>query len=187
MNYRCPGPFMVAVPLSTIRHWQEQFSQHTTANVIIFHGSGEDREMMKQFEFSSGKKGSLVPHFDVMITTNETLLREKSFLRKINWEVLVVDEAHKLKNLKAQTRNSFTEIPSKFRLLLTGTPIQNDTMELFSLLQFMQPARFADEKMFRQQYERVHDAKQVEELQVSVKSFQLLFPLTSTFLIFHYI
>ena len=86
-------------------------------------------------EFTFLSKEVIIPHFDILITTYEVANIEASFLKKLEWDALVVDEAHKLKNDKNLVRASLAAVTTDFKLLLTGTPIQNDMHELFSLLQ----------------------------------------------------
>ncbi|TNM87582.1 hypothetical protein fugu_005803 [Takifugu bimaculatus] len=80
--------------------------------------------------------------FDVLLTTYELCLKDASFLRRFTWAVLVVDEAHRLKNQFSKLHQSLKAFSVKFRLLLTGTPIQNNLQELYSLLNFIQPTTF---------------------------------------------
>lgn len=80
--------------------------------------------------------------WDVLITTYEMILKEKSTLKKINWTYLVIDEAHRIKNEHSKLSESVRELSSKHRLLLTGTPLQNNLHELWALLNFLLPDVF---------------------------------------------
>lgn len=163
---------MIVIPLSTIRHWQMEYDEHTNANVVVFHGNGDDREIFKTNEFTNTSNG-LVPNFDVMITTYETVCAESAFLKKFQWDALVVDEAHRLKNDKTQLRSTLEEMSFGFRLLLTGTPIQNNMEELFSLLNFTAPTDFGNKEIFLAKYGDMHSEQQVQELQTSMRPYML--------------
>ncbi|PFH31346.1 putative SWI2/SNF2 Brahma-like [Besnoitia besnoiti] len=98
-----------------------------------------------------GAKGFVEPYFHALLTTDAVILRDKSFLRKIKWEYLVVDEAHRLKNPNSklvQTLNTGFHI--RRRLALTGTPLQNDIVEVWALLNFLMPAIFNAKLNFEQ-------------------------------------
>uniref|UniRef100_A0A3P9D0P4 Chromodomain helicase DNA binding protein 1-like n=1 Tax=Maylandia zebra TaxID=106582 RepID=A0A3P9D0P4_9CICH len=83
--------------------------------------------------------------FHVLLTTYELCLKDASFLKRWKWKVLVVDEAHRLKNQNSLLHKTLTEFFVGFRVLLTGTPIQNNLQELYSLLSFIQPNIFIPE------------------------------------------
>ncbi|XP_024909870.1 chromodomain-helicase-DNA-binding protein 1-like isoform X2 [Cynoglossus semilaevis] len=80
--------------------------------------------------------------FHLILTTYELALKDASFLRQWQWKILVVDEAHRLKNQKSMLHQTLTQFSVEFRVLLTGTPIQNNLQELYSLLTFIQPNVF---------------------------------------------
>jgi len=85
--------------------------------------------------------------FDVCVTTYEAL-RYVPELKKFSWHFVIFDEAHKLKNSESQTVKLSRSIPSIRRLLLTGTPLQNNVSELWSLLNFLMPQLFSSREDF---------------------------------------
>ncbi|KEP62276.1 UNVERIFIED_CONTAM: SWI2/SNF2 Brahma-like putative [Hammondia hammondi] len=100
---------------------------------------------------TDGARRFVEPYFHALLTTDAVILRDKSFLRKIKWEYLVVDEAHRLKNPNSklvQTLNTGFHI--KRRLALTGTPLQNDIGEVWALLNFLMPSIFNAKLNFEQ-------------------------------------
>ena len=144
-----PGPYLVVVPLSTISHWQREFINWTGLNTIVYHGSAEDRSNIRHHEFAymkdrpdsvgantiylnkcaPAKKGGGPWMATVVICTPEMLTAEDSNeLAAVNWEVLVVDEAHRLKNHNSKLATTLRKNLFSFnhKVLLTGTPIQND-------------------------------------------------------------
>jgi SNF2 family DNA or RNA helicase len=137
------------VPLSTISHWQREFESWTDLNTIVYHGTYEDRRIIREMEFAyesdcparqlganqaylkqcAKLSGSANPNWmvQVVITTPEILVAEDwKELTAVKWEVLVVDEAHRLKNHNSKLAlNLRTDTFSfKHKILLTGTPIQ---------------------------------------------------------------
>jgi SNF2 family DNA or RNA helicase len=80
--------------------------------------------------------------FHILLTSYELINVDKAVLSSIKWEALVVDEAHRLKNNQSLFFRNLTEYKLKYRLLLTGTPLQNNLEELFHLLNFLSPERF---------------------------------------------
>ena len=80
--------------------------------------------------------------WDVCVTSYEMAIREKSVFKKFNWRYLVIDEAHRIKNEKSKLSEIVREFKTANRLLLTGTPLQNNLHELWSLLNFLLPDVF---------------------------------------------
>lgn len=178
------GVSMVIAPLSTIKFWQSTFAENTKSNVVLFYGSAEERNFIKDYEFSenpnydprkknNGDLGLWLPHFNVMITTYEVCQNDATFLKKFNWDVVVIDEAHRLKNNKTQIRTTLMEFNIKHKVLLTGTPIQNNMAELFSLLEFMAPNDFKNRDDFISKYTDMQTETQVKEVQEILRKYML--------------
>ena len=150
----CPGPFLIVVPLSTISHWEREFVGWTGLNTIVYHGSAEDRNQIRINEFAytqdrpdavganalylnkctGSKKVSNPWMATVVITTPEMLVAEDwAELAAVRWQVLVVDEAHRLKNHNSKLATTLRKEQFRFnhKLLLTGTPIQNDVKYVY--------------------------------------------------------
>ena len=93
--------------------------------------------------------------FNVVITTYDFIMRDKSSLNKIQWQYIIVDEGHRMKNSKSKFSNVLSNsYESAHRLLLTGTPLQNDLGELWALLNFILPKIFSSCDEFKKWFER---------------------------------
>jgi len=114
---------------------------------VVYAGDSEDREAFRRYEMgpktSNGRAGS---HLQVVITSFEQVSNSDAhYLRAVPWSVLVVDEAHRLKNATSKAATSLRNFDFDRSLLLTGTPLQNNLAEFWALLNFMDPATFGDE------------------------------------------
>mmetsp|Transcript_23013 Transcript_23013/g.45496 ORF Transcript_23013/g.45496 Transcript_23013/m.45496 type:complete len:2218 (-) Transcript_23013:218-6871(-) len=169
------GPFLVVVPLSTIPHWQREFDGWSTLNCVSYYGNEDSRELIQQAEwynvgYPESKRVKGVYRFDVVVTTYETLLVDSAFLSPIKWKLLIVDEAQRLKNFNSRfSRTLREEFSYEHSVLLTGTPIQNNTTELWSLLSFLQPKRFADQDEFHGKFGDLKSKDQVDQLHKILK------------------
>jgi SWI/SNF-related matrix-associated actin-dependent regulator of chromatin subfamily A member 5 len=85
----------------------------------------------------------LAQKFDILITSYEMCMREKSTLRKFSWEYIIIDEAHRIKNVDSLLSQIIRTFVSRGRLLITGTPLQNNLQELWALLNFILPDVFS--------------------------------------------
>ncbi|KAI8096416.1 SNF2 family N-terminal domain-containing protein [Halteromyces radiatus] len=171
------GPFLVVAPLSTIPHWERAFRAWTDLNVVDFRGNALSRNLLIETEFYyKDMQGKSIPNrfkFDVLITTYEMAIASASQLRNVPWKCAVFDEAHRLKNKQSKVGEILKMFHMDQKLLLTGTPLQNNLDELYSLLSFMQPDVFNDERYFFAEYGSLQTAAQVEKLQALLKPIML--------------
>ncbi|KAH8693186.1 putative chromodomain helicase [Talaromyces proteolyticus] len=133
------GPFIVVVPLSTIPSWSETFDNWTPdVNYVVYTGSSLARDILKEYELL--KDGNpRKPKFNVLLTTYEYANLNFDLLRQIPWQFMAVDEAHRLKNRESNLYTNLLAFRAPARLLITGTPIQNNLAELSALMDFLNP------------------------------------------------
>lgn len=138
------GPHLVVVPKSTLDNWSREFKMWTPeVNVLILQGAKDERHQLIADRLIDEK-------FDVCITSYEMILREKSHLKKFAWEYIIIDEAHRIKNEESSLAQIIRLFNSRGRLLITGTPLQNNLHELWALLNFLLPDVFGDSEAFDQ-------------------------------------
>ena len=133
------GPFLVTVPLSTMPAWAETFDNWTPdINYVVYNGNQTARNIIRDYELlidGSPRR----PKFHVLLTTYEYVLADAHLLSQIKWQFMAVDEAHRLKNRDSQLYDRLREIKANCRLLITGTPVQNNLGELSALFDFLSP------------------------------------------------
>jgi chromodomain-helicase-DNA-binding protein 7 len=176
-KYGIRGPFLVIAPLSTIPNWQREFELWTDMNVIVYHGSQTSRNMIQEYEMHyKDDSGERIPNlfkFHVLITTYECIITDIMDLKDISWRACVIDEAHRLKNQKCKLLEGLKLLKIEARLLLSGTPLQNNISELFSLLSFLEPAQFTNIDEFNKDFGDMQNEEQVSKLQVLLKPLML--------------
>ena len=145
--------------------------------VIVYHGSQTSRNMLAEYEmYYKDDKGERIPDvfkFHVLITTYECLITDILELREISWRASVIDEAHRLKNAKCKLLEGLNLLEIESRTLLSGTPLQNNINELFSLLSFLEPQQFNSSDAFMKEFGDMQSDGQVNKLQALLKPLML--------------
>lgn len=143
------GPFLIVVPLSTISNWMSEFKRFLpTVNSLMYHGTPEERAKLR-----SKQMKTLNSSFPVIVTSYEIVMNDRKHLQRYKWKYIVVDEGHRLKNLNCRLIRELKSYTSANRLLLTGTPLQNNLSELWSLLNFLLPDIFDDLESFQRWFD----------------------------------
>ena len=152
-----PAPYLVLAPKSTLTNWVREFGNWAPCfKVCHFHGDREERERLIAEELQPGK-------FDVCVTSYEMVIKEQGAFRKYAWRYLIVDEAHRMKNEESKLSQVLRSFESHSRLLITGTPMQNNLHELWALLNFLLPDIFASYEQFNEWFD-ISDKKVEEEV-----------------------
>ncbi|KAI2744279.1 hypothetical protein DTO013E5_907 [Penicillium roqueforti] len=141
------GPFLIAAPLSTVSNWVDEFARWTPGiKTILYHGSKDERAVMRNKHMKMKNQGDM--DFPVVCTSYEICMNDRKFLAQYQWRYIVVDEGHRLKNMNCKLIKELLTYNSANRLLITGTPLQNNISELWSLLHFLLPEVFNDLNSF---------------------------------------
>ncbi|KAH7441097.1 hypothetical protein KP509_03G025400 [Ceratopteris richardii] len=175
VKWKVKGPFLVVAPVSTLGHWQREIESLTDMNCLVYAGSMDDRNVIKEYDFYTTSKSTDLK-FNVLITGFEVLMKDHYFLSKQEWQYIIVDEAHRLKSKGSKTSRTLKEMSVKKGglLLLTGTPVQNNTKEIFSLLNILDSDKFNSEEEFMEKYGDIKNVEQVRDLQENVLKPRLL-------------
>jgi SNF2 family DNA or RNA helicase len=179
------GPFLIVAPLSLVSQWEAETKEWAPdMNAVVYHGSADARDFLVKNEFyyteqyhskttAQNLKRKHVTKFHLLITTYEVVLKDVNILTKIHWKALIVDEAHRLKNIKSKLFEDLASVPRDWCLLLTGTPLQNSTEELWALLHFCDPAGFGSKDDFTNKFGQLQDADQVANLHTVLRPYLL--------------
>ncbi|XP_059076152.1 CHD3-type chromatin-remodeling factor PICKLE isoform X5 [Cryptomeria japonica] len=179
-------PHLVVAPLSTLRNWEREF--YTWApdmNAVMYTGNAQARSVIRKHEFFFPKKLNLVNihkgegnpvielkkskqeriKFDVLLTSYEMITIDAVILKNIKWECLIVDEGHRLKNKDSKLFQTLKHFSSNHRVLLTGTPLQQNNLdELFVLMHFLDAGKFASSEDFHDEFKDISHEEQVGKL-----------------------
>ncbi|XP_063233226.1 chromodomain-helicase-DNA-binding protein Mi-2 homolog isoform X2 [Bacillus rossius redtenbacheri] len=171
----CKGPFLLSVPLSTIINWEREFETWAPDfYVVTYVGDKDSRAVIRENELSfeegavRGGKASRIRSstikFNVLLTSYELISIDVACLGSIDWAVLVVDEAHRLKSNQSKFFRLLASYNIAYKLLLTGTPLQNNLEELFHLLNFLCKEKFNDLAAFQNEFADISKEDQVKKL-----------------------
>uniref|UniRef100_A0A8C4I9P9 DNA helicase n=1 Tax=Dicentrarchus labrax TaxID=13489 RepID=A0A8C4I9P9_DICLA len=171
------GPFLVSAPLSTIINWEREFEMWAPDfYVVTYTGDKDSRAIIRENEFTfedsavkSGRKVFRMKKdtpikFHVLLTSYELITIDQAILGSITWACLVVDEAHRLKNNQSKFFRILNGYKIYYKLLLTGTPLQNNLEELFHLLNFLTPERFNNLEGFLEEFADISKEDQIKKL-----------------------
>ncbi|KAL8507411.1 hypothetical protein ACS0TY_018096 [Phlomoides rotata] len=169
-EFKAVLPCLVLVPLSTMPNWMSEFALWAPdINVVEYHGNTKARAMIRQYEWHARKpdasnEKTTAFKFNVLLTTYEMVLCDSSYLRGVPWEVLIVDEGHRLKNSGSKLFGLLNTFSFQHRVLLTGTPLQNNLGEMYNLLNFLQKESFPSLASFEENFNDLTTAEKVQEL-----------------------
>ncbi|KAK3698879.1 hypothetical protein LTR37_016756 [Vermiconidia calcicola] len=164
-------PFLVVVPNSTCPNWRREIKRWAPSlRVVAYYGSKESRDLAYRYElFPEGSK-DLRCH--IVVTSYDAASDEncRKFFKNVNWQGLIVDEGQRLKNENSLLYAALGALKAPFRILLTGTPLQNNQRELFNLLHFLDESYSAAE--LEKEYADL-DAEKIAQLHDIIRPFFL--------------
>ncbi|KAJ7549555.1 hypothetical protein O6H91_07G058200 [Diphasiastrum complanatum] len=153
------GPHMVVAPKSTLSNWMNEIRRFCPIlRAIKFHGNKDERVYQRDHLLVAGK-------FDVCVTSFEMAITERTALRKFSWRYIIIDEAHRIKNENSILAKTMRLFSTNYRLLITGTPLQNNLHELWALLNFLLPEVFSSAETFDEWFQISGENDQQEVVQ----------------------
>ena len=166
---RADGPVLVICPTSVVGNWAREIARFAPSLRALVHHGG-DRASGEAF-------AAQAEGVDVVISTYALARRDVETMRGVEWEGVVLDEAQKIKNPAAKQTQAIRRLQSRYRVALTGTPVENRLAELWSIMQFLNPGYLGSQKSFRTQFarpiERYQDPEAAARLRELVRSFIL--------------
>ncbi|OEH77348.1 snf2 family N-terminal domain-containing protein [Cyclospora cayetanensis] len=141
------GPHLVVVPTSVLENWETEFKKFLPGfRVVLYYGSAAERQKKRQ--------GWTRKHaFNVCIVSYATAVKDAAILKRREWYSMVLDEAQNIKNFSSKRWQTLLTFNSQHRLLLTGTPLQNHLLELWSLMHFLMPTLFSSHENFKEWFD----------------------------------
>ena len=178
------GPFMIIAPLSTLQHWKRVFLEWSYLNTILYYDNNgkNGRSFCRDnewYRYDVTQKGNFTKHyniikFQVLITSFEVFIQDFDIVFKdIPFQKIIIDEAHRLKNKNAKIIKMLRRLVCNRIFLLTGTPIQNNITELWSLLNFIEPNQFDDLNKFKEKFDDLTNCGQLDNLKNILKPYLL--------------
>jgi SWI/SNF-related matrix-associated actin-dependent regulator of chromatin subfamily A member 5 len=153
------GPHMVVAPKSTLGNWMNEIRRFCPIlRPVKFLGNPEERKYIREELLVAGK-------FDVCVTSFEMAIKEKCALRRLSWRYIIIDEAHRIKNENSLLSKTMRLYNTNYRLLITGTPLQNNLHELWALLNFLLPEIFSSSETFDEWFQISGENDQQEVVQ----------------------
>jgi DNA helicase INO80 len=142
------GPFLVVAPSSTLHNWYQEITKFCPAfTVRPYWGTKQQREVLRR-SWKQSALGRRNSPWHVVVTSYQLIVQDEKFFTRLKWQYMVMDEAHFLKNSSSARWKVLLSFKCRNRLLLTGTPIQNNMAELWALLHFIMPTLFDSHQEF---------------------------------------
>lgn len=166
------GPHLIVTPLSVLSSWEQEINRFFEPCIAVYVHQGSRSERVDDFNTWKSKvlkynrKGghSEAKRVFVVLTSYDMAIKDNSLLRSVStWQYLVVDEAHRLKNRSSVLFEDLMKIKTTHRLLLTGTPLQNNLTELWSLMSFILPEIFHDIEQLSDWFNRPFESEDSDD------------------------
>ncbi|POS85858.1 hypothetical protein EPUL_002519 [Erysiphe pulchra] len=149
------GPFLVVAPASTLHNWQQEITKFVPAlKVLPYWGTGADRKVLRKFWDRRHMAYTKDSAFHVLITSYQLVVSDVSYFQKMKWQYMILDEAQAIKSSQSSRWKVLLSFNCRNRLLLTGTPIQNNMQELWALLHFIMPSLFDSHDEFSEWFSK---------------------------------
>lgn len=142
-NAKNPKPSLVICPASVLHNWRREAEKFTPDMQVLVLESGAARHNLRK----------QIPQHDLIVTNYALLRRDLEELQKFSFRAVILDEAQFIKNPGAQVTHSVKQLKSEHRLALTGTPLENRLLDLWSIVDFIQPGYLGTQEQFLETYE----------------------------------
>lgn len=149
------GPFLVVTPASTLHNWQQEITKFVpNFNVLPYWGTAKDRKVLRKFWDRKNIIYNRNSPFHVVVTSYQLVVADSAYFQKMKWQYMILDEAQAIKSSQSSRWKSLLGLQCRNRLLLTGTPIQNNMQELWALLHFIMPSLFDSHDEFSEWFSK---------------------------------
>jgi DNA helicase INO80 len=149
------GPFLVVAPASTLHNWQQEITKFVpTLKVLPYWGTAGDRKVLRKFWDRKHITYTQDAPFHVLVTSYQLVVSDVNYFQKMRWQYMILDEAQAIKSSQSSRWKSLLGFHCRNRLLLTGTPIQNNMQELWALLHFIMPSLFDSHDEFSEWFSK---------------------------------
>lgn len=149
------GPFLVIAPASTLHNWQQEISRFVPdIKVLPYWGTAKDRKVLRKFWDRKHITYTKDSEFHVLVTSYQLVVLDAQYFQKIKWQYMILDEAQAIKSSQSSRWKNLLGFHCRNRLLLTGTPIQNNMQELWALLHFIMPTLFDSHDEFSEWFSK---------------------------------
>ncbi|KAI2643581.1 SNF2 family N-terminal domain-containing protein [Xylaria nigripes] len=149
------GPYLVVAPASTLHNWQQEIAKFVPEfKVLPYWGTASDRKVLRKFwdrKHNTYRKDS---PFHVLVTSYQLVVSDVTYFQKMRWQYMILDEAQAIKSSQSSRWKCLLGFHCRNRLLLTGTPIQNNMQELWALLHFIMPSLFDSHDEFSEWFSK---------------------------------
>lgn len=149
------GPFLVIAPASTLHNWQQEITRFVPSiKVLPYWGTAKDRKVLRKFWDRKHITYNRESPFHVLVTSYQLVVQDAVYFQKVKWQYMILDEAQAIKSSQSSRWKSLLGFHCRNRLLLTGTPIQNNMQELWALLHFIMPSLFDSHDEFSEWFSK---------------------------------
>ncbi|KAI1822739.1 SNF2 family N-terminal domain-containing protein [Xylaria intraflava] len=149
------GPYLVVAPASTLHNWQQEIAKFVPEfKVLPYWGSAGDRKVLRKFWDRKHNTYRKDAPFHVLVTSYQLVVSDVAYFQKMRWQYMILDEAQAIKSSQSSRWKCLLGFHCRNRLLLTGTPIQNNMQELWALLHFIMPSLFDSHDEFSEWFSK---------------------------------
>ncbi|KAJ5775711.1 uncharacterized protein N7511_000722 [Penicillium nucicola] len=149
------GPFLVIAPASTLHNWQQEITRFVpNLKVLPYWGNAKDRKILRKFWDRKHITYNRDSEFHVLVTSYQLVVLDAQYFQKVKWQYMILDEAQAIKSSSSSRWKNLLGFSCRNRLLLTGTPIQNNMQELWALLHFIMPTLFDSHDEFSEWFSK---------------------------------